>query len=169
MPKKPTTSGGTSKKAQRMPIDTGTKEFGRRHRVVPVKMKTSVLVKVMDSTAIDRALMKDIVDPEQHSVLVAFQKDCYAAALIGPRRVSDYGRPMGTGAAHDISTREAEALQLVGRAIDYVDQSASRRVREALLRMVLSETDEPAADIRSAADSLVKFYCDFRRVPRRTL
>lgn len=161
------TSGGASEKLQKMPIDTGTKEFSIRHRVVPVKMKASVLVKVMDSTAVDRALMKDIVDPEQHSVLVAFQKDCYAAALIGPRRVSDYGRPMGTGASHDISTREAEALQLVGKAIDYVDQSATRRVREALLRLVLSETDEPAADIRSAADSLVKFYLEFRRVPRR--
>jgi len=139
------------------PIDTGTAEFNRRRKVVPIKMRTSVLVRVVDSTAIDRALMNSHVDPEQHSALVAFSNDCFIASLIGPR-AQDYGKPMGTGARHDIGEREAAAMQRVGRAIDHVDALCGRPVRESLMRMVLEDRDMLAADVLGAALALLEFY-----------
>lgn len=139
------------------PIDIGTPEFNRRRRVTPIKMRASVLVRVVDSTAIDRALMSECVSPEQHSVLVAFSNDCFMASLIGPR-AQDYGRPMGTGTRHDMSDREAAALQRVGKAIDYLDRVAGRDVREGLLRMILEDLDQQSSLINAAAEALVGFY-----------
>lgn len=139
------------------PIDIGTPEFNKRRKVSPVKMRASVLVRVIDSTALDRALMNNSVSPEQHSVLVAFSNDCFMASLIGPR-AQDYGRPMGSGTRHDTSDREAAALQRVGRAIDHVDRQAGRDVREGLLRMVLQDQDQLAGMVNAAAEALVDFY-----------
>lgn len=127
-------------------------------------MRASVLVRVLDSTAVDRTLMSGVVDPEEHSVLVAFGKDCYLACLTGPR-ASDYGRPMGSGVRHETSQKEAEALQRVGKAIDYLDRWAGRNVREGLLRMILQEQDQPAATVKAAAEALVNFYLNFKRTP----
>jgi len=148
-------SGGSA--SRRDAIDTGTPEFNKRKRVTPIKMRSSVLVRVIDSTAIDRALMTECVTPEQHSVLVAFSNDCFMASLIGPR-AQDYGRPMGTGTRHDTSDREAAALQRVGKAIDHIDRGAGRGVREGLLRMILEDLDQPASLVNAAAEVLVDFY-----------
>ena len=148
------------------PVDIGTPEFGRRRKVVPVKMRSSVLVKVVDSTAIDRCLMRNHVDAEQHSVLVAFSNDCYTACMLGPR-ASDYGRPIGTGAKHEVSDREAAALQRVGKAIDLIDARAGRDVREALLRLVMQDTDQSAHLINAASDMLVMFYQNLRHAQTR--
>lgn len=139
------------------PIDIGTPEFNKRRKVSPIKMRASVLVRVIDSTAIDRALMTDAVSPEQHSVLVAFSNDCFMASLIGPR-AQDYGKPMGTGTRQDMSDREVAALQRVGKAIEHIDRGAGRGVREGLLRMILEDIDQPASLVNAAAEMLVNFY-----------
>lgn len=148
------------------PIDIGTPEFQRRRRVVPVKMRSSVLVRVVDSTAIDRCLMNNYVDAEQHSVLVAFSNDCFTACLLGPR-ASDYGRPIGTGSKHDVSDREAAALQRVGKAIDLIDARAGRNVREALLRLVMHDSDQPQDLVSAASEMLVVFYQNLKHSPPR--
>ena len=115
------------------------------------------MVRVVDSTAIDRALMTDLVTPDQHSVLVAFSNDCFIACLTGPR-AQDYGKPMGTGSRHDMSDREVAALQRVGKAIEHIDRGAGRDVREGLLRMILEDIDQTADLVNAAAEMLVNFY-----------
>lgn len=152
--------GSSTKSQGNDVIDTGTKEFQSKRRVVPIKMRASVLVKVIDSTAIDRALMNGHVEPDEHSALVAFANDCHRASMTGPR-ASDYGRPIGTGAAAEVSQREADARQRVGRAIDFLDRNAGREAREALLRAILSDEDTPAPLVKSAAKVLMKFYMIF--------
>lgn len=138
-------------------IDTGTKEFNRRHRIVPIKMRNSVMIRALDTTAVDRALLNNVIDPEQHSIVVAFGKDCYLANMLGPR-ASDYGRPMGNGSKHEVSTREAEAMQLVGRALDYLTQKGGHACRLAIYDMVMSDRDADTATLKAAVSILSDFY-----------
>lgn len=139
-------------------IDIGTPELSRRKKIVPIKMRTSVLVRVVDATAVDRALMRDLIDPTQHSVIVAFGNDCYRANLIGPR-ASDYGRPIGTGSRHETSQSEADALLRVGDAIKWLVRRVGDRSMRIVHRMVLDDRDtRSAAALRAAADSLIEFY-----------
>jgi hypothetical protein len=142
-------------------IDTGTKEFNKRHRVVPFKMRNSILVKALDTTAADRAMMNGVIDPSEHSAVLAFEKDCYVANLIGPH-ASDYGKPIGTGARHEISTREAEALQTVGRALSFLTQRVGAQARSAVYAMVMEDRDcENPTLVKNAASSLMEFYSKF--------
>lgn len=138
-------------------LDTGTKEFNRRHRIVPIKLRNSVMIRALDTTAVDRALLQGQIDPDEHSMISAFGKDCYIANLLGPR-ASDYGRPMGSGAKHDVSTREAEALQLVGRVLSYLTTKGGHAVRRAVYDMVMSDRDAPTATLKVAVGLLVEFY-----------
>ena len=138
-------------------IDTGTREFNKRHKIVPIKLRNSVLIRALDTTAVDRALLGDLITPEEHSVIVAFGKDCYVANMLGPH-ASDYGRPIGNGSRHEVSTREAEALQAVGRVLSDLTRRGGHSARRAVYDMVMLDVDAPKAILKIAVGILGDFY-----------
>lgn len=159
------------KRPTRETIDTGTRELSKRRRLKPQRIGTTTHVRVLDGNEIDRLLCDDLLTPEQHSVIVAFQGDMHRSSLLG-LKAQDYGRPMGGGSNPEMSLKEAAILQRVGRAIECLDVRVGTEARMILLRVVMEDlpvrTRIREAQMKACADALIEFYSrDQEKATRR--
>lgn len=95
-------------KTMRTPADYGTPELARRFSVVPKLIGNSYGARVMDDTEINRLLMKDLINPLQHSLLRALAEKLERASFNELRAINydatHFSEP------HTMGDRKAERL-----------------------------------------------------------
>ncbi len=149
MPKKAT--------GDRVPADYGTPELARRFSVVP-KLNGAYTygAKVMDDTEIDRLLMKDRINPTQHSILQAFASRLEQAGYNGVKAIdynaTHHSEPHTMG--DRMHVKVSRAIYLRRAMVDH--EKIGRGRDQALVSLVSEDMPWPGNDasLHEAIDGL---------------
>lgn len=121
-------------------MDAGTPELARHFKIVPkLSDPTTLTMKVMDGSEIDRLLMHDVIDPAQHSTLAMLAKRLHGYGFVGLKSPDYSSRIFADATA--VAEKKAESLRGAVHLIDKMDKHphiGSFR-RKKLVNLVLQE------------------------------
>lgn len=155
-------------RALREPVDQGTPEISRQHKVIPQRAgpqaSAPLHLRVVDESEIDRLLLKDWINVEQHQTAETLLDDLHNAGLIG-MRISNYERRMGGGDTQNITRREALRRVKVRKALEYMEAKGGVKAGRLVLGVVMDDTrvvEKDLPSLREGLDFLARFYGEWR-------
>ena len=131
------------KKVTGDPIDTGSDMIHKRYTVVPrlTRGLHGYNMRVMDETEIDKMLLHETIDVDQHSLLEQFLKRLMKAQF-SPLRSPDFSSSP-KGDATRIADQRALAIRSVTGVFSALDKSITAPHRIALVSLVLEDQKWP--------------------------
>lgn len=142
-------------------VDIGTPELSKRHKLKPERSPTGARVRNLDGTELDRLLHRELISPDEYSIFDDFRADLFRANMIGVK-----ARPMTSimgvyTTSPDITTREAEALNTVHRAMAAMNKACSTAMAAHVVDMIIVDRPMPAKllpALRKACKALARSY-----------
>ncbi len=141
------------RKITAMPMDTGTPAMHRKFSIVPkLSDATTMAMRVLDGSEIDRLLMVDAIDTVQHATLAMLAKRLQGYGY-SSLRSPDYASRIHADATA-VAEKKAESLRgavhLIGKMDAHIDIGAHRRKK--LINLVLQ--DVPWGKLRHQIEEL---------------
>lgn len=128
------------------PIDTGAERLHHHHLVVP-KLTRGIHgfnAKVLDETEIDRLLLADIINVNEHSTLERLLKRLHRVGMVGIKS-PDYSAPISADASA-VADRRAAALMGVTGLLRDMDDELGSTTRRRIVALVVEERPWPASN-----------------------
>lgn len=133
-------------KDEKIETDFGTTELSKRFKIVPKLTRGSYGLngKVMDETEIDRLLLEDRIDPNEHSTLEMFLARLHKIGYIGLKSPS-YDSPIHADPS-GVGDKKANAVRGIIKLMAGLDRSVGNEKRRALINLVTQDEKFPYPD-----------------------
>lgn len=96
------------------PIDTGTPELGKRHKLKVERGVGVVRLRNLDGTPLDKLLFQELITPDEYAALDDFYADAFRAGM-SPLKARPMWKIMGGGQGSDDQTNEQANLAAMVR------------------------------------------------------
>lgn len=126
-------------KQKKEAIDIGTSELSHHFTIVPKLTRGSYGLngRVMDETEIDRLLLEERINPNEHSTLEAFLNKLHRVGFVGLKSPS-YDSPIHADPSV-IGDKRANSVLGITKLIKKLDASIGRTRRMALVNLVVMD------------------------------